>query len=184
MAKYKESQIQRAISSCPFWMSKSIIGSNGKVLGAYEFESKQINLLTYNDSLRRKLFDFEAYYLRDEVWPLEQKMTLIWSICHEIVLPSFWLAEHPDDASKCDIIDSKNRSVAIFEFFNNDFPIPIEIDEKNHLFYWKDIEKCTPPEPRSQKKLTELQERLKSLNQVIRNTTIPVNKVFGCTIEQ
>jgi hypothetical protein len=184
MPKYNEKQIDQAINNCPIWMSKNVIAPNGKVLGEYKFESKQINLLTYNDSLRRKLFDFEAYYLRDEVWTLEMKMGLMWSICHEITLPSFWLAEHPDDASKCDIIDSKNRSVAIFEFFNNDFPIPIEVDGKIYKLFWKDIERCTPPEPKSQKKLTELQERLKSLNQVIRNTTILVNKVYGCGIKQ
>lgn len=184
MSKYNDKQIDQAINNSPSWMSKSVIAKNGKVVGQYKFESKQINLLTYNDSLRRKLFDFDAYYLRDEVWTLGMKMSLIWSICHEITLPSFWLAEHPDDASKCDIIDSKNRSVAIYEFFNNDFPVPIDVDGNTYKLFWRDIEKCTPPEPKSQKKLTELQERLKSLNQVIRNTTILVNKVYGCSIKQ
>lgn len=182
--KYNEEQIQRAINSLPSWMKANYIGSNGRVMGEYRFESKEINLLTYNDALRRKLYDFEAPYLRDVVWTLSNKMGLMWSIIHDIKIPNFWLAERLEDASKCDIIDSKNRSVAIFEFFNNDYPIPVSIDDKTYFVYWKDIEKCTPPLPGSSKKLTEFQERLKCLNQVIKNYTISVNKVFGCSIIQ
>jgi hypothetical protein len=184
MSKYSQEEIIRAINNCPNWMRKTIISDNGKVFGEYKFETKEMNILTYNDSLRRKLYDFDACYLRDAVWSLEMKMGLIWSICHDIRLPSFWLAEHSEDASKCDIIDAKNRSIAIYEFFNNDFPIFIEVDGKEQQFFWQDIEKCTPPEPKSTKKLTDFQERLKNLNMTIRNYTISVNKVSGCSVLQ
>lgn len=182
--KYSQEEIDRAIHNCPNWMRKTTISDNGKILGDYKFETKQMNILLYNKGLRTKLYDFDAYYLRDAVWSLEMKMGLIWSVCHDIKLPSFWLAEHSEDASKCDIIDSKNRSIAIYEFFNNDFPLFIEVDGKEHQVYWKDIEKCTPPEPKSKKKLTDFQERLKNLNSVISEYHISVNKVFGCSVLQ
>lgn len=193
--KYSDEQIKRAIDSQPDWMKTNLIGVNGKILGLYKFEPKEINLLTYNDALRRKLYDFDAPYLRDAVWTLSNKIGLIWSIVHDIKIPNFWLAERLEDASKWDIIDSKNRSVAIYEFFNNDYPIPVSLDnllapgvEKTvsepTLVYWRDIEKCTPPLPGSNKKLNPFQERLKCLNQNIRNYTISVNRVFGCTMIQ
>jgi hypothetical protein len=182
--KYSEAEIRRAQNNCPVWMKKTIISKSGKVLGLYAFSTKEMTIINYNNGLRGKLYDFEAPYLRDAVWPLEMKIGLIWSICHDVKLPSFWLAEQLEDASNSDIIDSKNRSLAIYEFFNNDFPISIDIDGETTDFYWCDIEKCKPPQSKFTKKLTPTQERLKNLNIRINNYTISVNTVVGCSTTQ
>lgn len=182
--KYSEAEIRKAQNNCAAWMKKTIIAANGKILGLYSFSAKEMTIINYNNGLRGKLYDFEAPYLRDAVWSLEMKMQLIWSIAHDIKIPSFWLAQQEEDVSKSDIIDSKNRSLAIYEFFNNDFPMSIEIDKKIMDLYWCDLEKCKPRQSKFTTKLNPTQEKLKNLNITISNYTISVNTVVGCKTTQ
>jgi len=179
--KYTLEEAKKAVNFCPSWMDKTIIAPNGKVLGNYKFELNPINILVYYENLKSGNYDFEAVYLRDAVWPLWMKMCLIHSICHNVNLPNFWLAESDLDNTKYDIIDSKNRSVAIFEFFNNDFPIPVEIDGEKYFFYWEQINKC---QHKKGKKLSPMQERLKELRSSIIKCNIPVNTVYGCSMQK
>ena len=171
---------KKAVALCPSWMAETTIEPNGKVAGTYKFEIAHTNILAYCENLRDGTYDVQAIYLRDEVWSLSMKMSLIHSICHSVNIPTFWLAENDLDTARYDIIDSKNRSGAILDFFNNEFPIPVCIDGVRHFFYWEYIDKCT----KNKKNLNPTQKRLIVLRSTIRNYNITLNTVYGCSMKQ
>ena len=111
-----------------------------------DFHPHEINFMLYilNDRLKKgeNNIDFDVYLeskgfnlQRGDVWTLEQKQELIWSILKRRNIPRISVVYTVDDTYK--VIDGKQRLSSMLGYLNNEFPLSYN----NVDYYFKDLPK-------------------------------------------
>jgi uncharacterized protein with ParB-like and HNH nuclease domain len=76
---------------------------------------------------------------RAEVWSTSKKQHLVDSILRGWKLPKFYLVKTDDEAEEYEVVDGQQRLTAIFEFFDNDFPLNSHSSKELAGLYYKEL---------------------------------------------
>ena len=76
---------------------------------------------------------------RQEVWSRSKKQNLIDSILRSWKLPKFYFLKVSSDPEAYEVVDGQQRLVTIFDFFDNQLPLPESAAKKFRGTYYKDL---------------------------------------------
>ena len=97
-----------------------------------ESKKKNVSRLVFSDRIRLNTFTLYRKYQRGEIisrtffqreatWDNTKKSKLIESMLLDIPVPMICMKEYPE--GKIEVIDGQQRLEAIFDFFNNQYPL-------------------------------------------------------------
>ena len=76
---------------------------------------------------------------RQEVWGRSKKQNLIDSILRGWKLPKFYLLKVSSAPEAYEVVDGQQRLVTIYDFFNNELPLPNSVAEEFGGIYYRDL---------------------------------------------
>lgn len=80
---------------------------------------------------RRPKINIRPEYQRGAVWSRAQKQLLIDSILHDLDIPKIYLREVNDGFYEEEVVDGQQRLLAIWEFYENSYPLSKDCDPAN-----------------------------------------------------
>jgi hypothetical protein len=124
---------------------------NGSIKDTVDWKQDTIPLQTFVERLATS-YDLDVVFQRNSVWTDTMKANLIRSIMTGTPIGDCLLCEQPTNVALKNVIDFKNRSLAIKDFWENKFTVPISIQRepdgpaeiKNMT--WGDIQRSADPQ--------------------------------------
>ena len=98
------------------------------------------------DLYKRKLLDMDPPYKRRSIWNQPYKDFFIDTVLNDYPCPAIFLYENitPEGIAKYSVVDGKQRLLTLFEFANNEFPVPADATiAKTKDKYFKDLDDDT-----------------------------------------
>jgi len=129
-----------------------VIRQDGSIVNTVEWYEDVIDLRTFRERVASS-FDLDVIIQRDPNWTDEMKAQLIHSIMNGTPIGYCLLCEKPMNVAHKNVIDFKNRSIAIIDFWDNKFSIDVHLVQEDESVISKRMtwgEICESPEPQLQ----------------------------------
>lgn len=127
------------------------IASNGSILDSVEWERFEMDLDKFVKELSSGAYDVSVVFQREKVWNRWMAGNLIRSIFVGAPIGDCLLCEKPHNVAHANVIDFKNRSLAILDFWLGEFSVPFTLadDKGNEItkeLSWPQIENSPDPQ--------------------------------------
>lgn len=121
-----------------------IVNEDGSIKGIVEFSNEPLPISIFMEKALT-YYETNPIFQRGDVWFPDMKANLIRSIFLGLPIGPVTLCESKNNVAYKNIIDAKQRCLAMFSWWQGKFKIPIEISGEIKYLSWNDIKLSNEP---------------------------------------